>query len=46
VANLTVQMTYAMSPFQILEGDTIVLRVIHQANVGCDFEATILGFNL
>ena len=46
VANLTVQMTYAMSPFQILEGDTLVLRVIHQANGGCDFEATILGFHL
>jgi len=46
VANLTLQMTYAMSPFQALAGETIVLRATHHANVGCDFEGTILGFNL
>ena len=46
VANLTIQMTHALSPFQVFEGDTIVLKVTHQANVGCDFEGTIFGFNL
>ena len=46
VADLTIQMTYAMSPIQVLEGNTILLKVIHQVNAACDFEGTILGFNL
>lgn len=45
VANLTLTLTYAMSPFQIDEGITVALKVIHQAgSVTCDFEGTILGY--
>lgn len=46
VANLTIQMNYAFSPFQVSEGETILLKAIHCVNSSCDFEGTILGFNL
>jgi len=44
VANLTIQMTYPISPIQVSAGQTIALKVIHEANVNCDFEGTILGY--
>jgi hypothetical protein len=44
VANLTLPLTYSLSPFQISEGITIVLKVMHQAGTSCDFEGTILGY--
>lgn len=46
VANLTVTLDYSYAPFKVSEGDTIVIKVLHQANVNCDFESTLLGYNL
>lgn len=44
VANLNVERNFAYAPFNVPAGDTISLKVIHETNVGCDFEGTILGY--
>jgi hypothetical protein len=44
VSNLTYSLLFATPPFQVGQGVTIVLKVIHQAGVACDFEGTILGY--
>lgn len=46
VANLTVSLSYAHSPIKVVAGDTISIKVIHEASVSCDFEGTILGYTL
>ena len=46
VANLNWSQAYSFSPIKVDEGVTIVLKVIHQAGVACDFEGTILGYSL
>ena len=40
------QMNYVISPFQVIEEETILLKVVHCVNSNCDFEGAILGFNL
>jgi len=46
VANLTVTISYSHSPIKVAAGDTITIKVKHEAPVGCDFEGTILGYLL
>jgi hypothetical protein len=46
VANLTLNLTYSYSPIKVVAGDTIAIKVTHQAGVSCDFEGTILGYTL
>ncbi|NCA14141.1 MAG: hypothetical protein EBS89_08420 [Proteobacteria bacterium] len=46
VANLTATISYSHSPIKVAAGDTISIKVTHQAPVGCDFEGTILGYLL
>ena len=46
VANLTATISYSHSPIKVAAGDTISLKVRHEAPVGCDFEGTILGYLL
>jgi len=46
VANLTLSLSYSFSPLKVGEGLTISLKATHQAGVACDFEGTLLGYNL
>lgn len=46
VANLTVNVNYTMPPFKVTEGVTVRIKVTHQASVSCDFEGTLLGYNV
>jgi len=46
VANLNVSLNYSYSPIKVASGDTISIKVLHQASVSCDFEGTILGYTL
>jgi hypothetical protein len=46
VANLTLNMNYSFPIFEAYENDIIILNVFHQVNADCDFEGTILGYNI
>lgn len=46
VANLTITISYSHSPIKVAAGDTISIKVKHEASASCDFEGTILGYLL
>jgi hypothetical protein len=46
VSNLSWSLSYSYSPIVALDSDVVTITVIHQAGVACDFEATIMGYEL